>query len=392
MNKKSNLNFYKNISKSSLPLAELLKDETLFFNVPENWSIVVTDIENSTDAVARGFHNDVNLSATGSIITVLNTLKFVNSKLKIPYFFGGDGSTFIVPNRVLKPILLALNNYSQHIKRSTELNLRVGYLGVEKVYANNVNLRITKLRHNKYLTTPIVLGNGLKYAEQIIKDSFKASDIYSEKATKLNLNGMECRWDEIYPNKTDKKVICLLVDCDDESIQAEIYAEIMAEIDEVFGTLINRNPISSDKLKLDPSLGKIKKEMYARIGKYSLRYLISNWLITLIGVVSFKFFKVGKLQKKRIAQLTDTIMLDGFLNTVISGTEAQVETLKTFLNRLEAEGKIIYGIHITHASIMSCYIEDRQEKHIHFVDGTEGGYTSAAIMFKEKMKKFQLRR
>ncbi|WP_074935796.1 DUF3095 domain-containing protein [Algibacter lectus] len=392
MIKKSNLNFYKNISKSSLPLAELLKDETLFFNVPENWSIVVTDIENSTDAVARGFHNDVNLSATGSIITVLNTLKFVNSKLKIPYFFGGDGSIFIVPNRVLKPILLALNNYSQHIKRSTELNLRVGYLGVEKVYANNVNLRITKLRHNKYLTTPIVLGNGLKYAEQIIKDSFKASDIYSEKATKLNLNGMECRWDEIYPNKTDKKVICLLVDCDDESIQAEIYAEIMAEIDEVFGTLINRNPISSDKLKLDPSLGKIKKEMYARIGKYSLRYLISNWLITLIGVVSFKFFKVGKLQKKRIAQLTDTIMLDGFLNTVISGTEAQVETLKTFLNRLEAEGKIIYGIHITHASIMSCYIEDRQEKHIHFVDGTEGGYTSAAIMFKEKMKKFQLRR
>ncbi|WP_159020484.1 DUF3095 domain-containing protein [Algibacter sp. L3A6] len=392
MNKKSNLNFYKNISKSSLPLAELLKNETLFFNVPENWSIVVTDIENSTDAVARGFHNDVNLSATGSIITVLNTLKFVNRNLKIPYFFGGDGSTFIVPNRVLKPILLALNNYSQHIKKSTDLNLRVGYLGVEKVYANNVNLRITKLRHNKYLTTPVVLGNGLKYAEQIIKESFKASDIYSEKATKLNLNGMECRWDEIYPNKTDKKVICLLVDCDDESIQAEVYAEIMAEIDEVFGTLINRNPISSDKLKLDPSLGKIKKEMYARIGKYSLRYLVSNWLITLIGVVSFKFFKVGKLQKKRIAQLTDTIMLDGFLNTVISGTEAQVETLKTFLNRLEAEGKIIFGIHITHASIMSCYIEDRQEKHIHFVDGTEGGYTSAAIMFKEKMKKLQLRR
>jgi hypothetical protein len=392
LNKKSNLNFYKNISKSSLPLAELLKSETLFFNVPENWSIVVTDIENSTDAVARGFHNDVNLSATGSIITVLNTLKFVNRNLKIPYFFGGDGSTFIVPNRVLKPILLALNNYSQHIKKSTDLNLRVGYLGVEKVYANNVNLRITKLRHNKYLTTPVVLGNGLKYAEQIIKESFKASDIYNEKATKLNLNGMECRWDEIYPNKTDKKVICLLVDCDDESIQAEVYAEIMAEIDEVFGALINRNPISSDKLKLDPSLGKIKKEMYARIGKYSLRYLISNWLITLIGVVSFKFFKVGKLQKKRIAQLTDTIMLDGFLNTVISGTEAQVETLKTFLNRLEAEGKIIYGIHITHASIMSCYIEDRQEKHIHFVDGTEGGYTSAAIMFKEKMKKLQLRR
>ncbi|WP_338034474.1 DUF3095 family protein [Lacinutrix algicola] len=38
------------------------------------------------------------------------------------------------------------------------------------------------------------------------------------------------------------------------------------------------------------------------------------------------------------------------------------------------------------ASIMSCYFEDREEKHIHFVDGTEGGYTSAAIMLKEKAR------
>ena len=392
LNKKNNLNFYKNIPKSSLPLANLLKDETLFFNVPKNWSIVVTDIENSTDAVARGFHNDVNLSATGSIITVLNTLKTVNNKIKIPYFFGGDGSTFIVPNSVLQPILLALNNYSQHIKKSTQLNLRVGYLEVHHVYENNIALRITKLRHNRYLTTPVVLGNGLKYAERIIKESFKSTDISDQEATKLNLNGMECRWDEIYPNKTDKKVICLLVDCDDEYIQAEVYSDIMKEVDVIFGSLINRNPITSDMLKLDPSLQKIRKEMNAKIGKFRIGYLLSNWFITLIGIVYFKFFKAGKLQKKRIAQLTDTIMLDGFLNTVISGTEDQVETLKTFLNNLEAQHKIIYGIHITHASIMSCYIEDRQEKHIHFVDGTEGGYTSAAIMFKEKMKKLQLRR
>ncbi len=41
-------------------------------------------------------------------------------------------------------------------------------------------------------------------------------------------------------------------------------------------------------------------------------------------------------------------------------------------------------MHITNDSIMSCYIENKEEKHIHFVDGTEGGYTSAAIMFKLK--------
>lgn len=293
----NDLNFYKNISKNNLPLTELLKNENLFSSVPKNWSIVVTDIENSTNAVARGFHNDVNLSATGSIITVLNTLKNVNNTIKIPYFFGGDGSVFIVPNTVLNPILLALNNYSQHIKKTLQLNLRVGQLEVEKVYSNNITLRITKLRHNKYLTTPVVLGKGLKYAEHIIKESFKSSVANTKQNIKPNLKGMECRWDEIYPNQTDKKVICLLVDCDNEKKQAEVYGTIMKEVDFIFGDLDKRNPISTIKLKLNTSLEKIRKEMYTKIGKYQITYLVSNWLITMIGTFYFKFFTAGKLYK-----------------------------------------------------------------------------------------------
>ncbi|WP_246124763.1 DUF3095 domain-containing protein [Algibacter pacificus] len=385
------LNFYKNISKSNLSLSELLKDNSLFFKVPSEWFIVITDIENSTNAVSIGLHNEVNLSATGSIITVLNTLKKLNNNIKIPYFFGGDGATFIMPKTVLPPVLLALNNYSQHIKQTTQLNLRVGHLQVQNVYDNQVSLRISKVSYNKYLTMPVVLGNGLKYAEDIIKARFKPSDIPNIVTTELNLDGMECRWDKIYPNKTDKKVVCILVDCDNESIQAQVYSEIINAIDVIFGTLEQRNPISTKTLKLDLSIRKIKKEMYARLGKYQLKYLISNWFITFIGVIYFKFFKAGKKQKQRIVKLTDTLMIDGVLNTVISGTYEQVDRLKITLDNLEKSNKIIYGIHVTHASIMSCYIEDRQEKHIHFVDGTEGGYTSAAMMFKEKLKKVKAR-
>ena len=315
-----NLNFYKNISKSNLPLTELLKNESLFYSFPENWSVVVADIENSTSAVNRGLHNDVNLSATGSIITVLNTLKSEKQKIKIPYFFGGDGATFIVPNSILEPILIALNNYRQHIHKTLDLNLRVGHLEVEKVYSDNVTLRIAKIRHNKYLTTPVVLGNGLKYAELLIKERFKGNETDSKNIKRPNLKGMECRWDEIYPNGTEKKVICLLVDCDDEDKQARIYGTIMEAIDTIFGNLEKRNPISTLKLKLDTSLAKIRKEMYAKLGKHNMMYLVSNWLITIIGSYYFKFFKSGKLYTYRVTQLSDTIMLDGFLegNFIIS--------------------------------------------------------------------------
>ena len=53
---------------------------------------------------------------------------------------------------------------------------------------------------------------------------------------------------------------------------------------------------------------------------------------------------------------------------------------------MERDKKLIYGIHVTHASVMSCYVLDRRTTHSHFVDGTEGGYTSAAKMFKIKKK------
>ena len=382
---KDDINFYKSILKNKLPLTELLKDESLFSSVPKNWSIVVTDIKNSTVAVANGLHNDVNLCATGSIITVLNTIKGIDKKIQIPYFFGGDGSTFIIPNNLVQPIIQALNNYSQHIANTLKLNLRVGHIQVEDVYSNKVTLRITKLRHNKYLTTPVVLGNGIKFAENYIKQSFEIADTIKDKNIALNLEGMECRWDEIYPNEPQKKVICLLVNCEDEKKQAEIYGTIMNEINYIFGDLDNRNPITTLKLKLNTSLEKIRKEMYVKVGKNQSKYLINNWLITVFGKYYFKFFKAGKLYIYRVSQLSDTIMLDGSINTVISGNDKQIKRLQIFLDDLESKKKIIYGLHTTHASIMSCYIEDREEKHIHFVDGTEGGYTSAAIMFKNKV-------
>ena len=129
--------------------------------------------------------------------------------------------------------------------------------------------------------------------------------------------------------------------------------------------------------------------MYAKLGKFKLMYLVKNWGMTNFGVLYLKFSQAGKLYKNSVSQLSDTIMIDGFLNTVITGTETQISKLQTLLDDLEKNSKIIYGIHVTHASVMTCYIEDKEKKHIHFVDGTEGGYTSAAIMFKEKVRRMK---
>jgi hypothetical protein len=56
------------------------------------------------------------------------------------------------------------------------------------------------------------------------------------------------------------------------------------------------------------------------------------------------------------------------------------------LDKLEQEGAITYGIHISSASIMSCYVRHLEDGHIHFVDGSKAGYTQAAKMLKPKLR------
>ena len=388
---KDSYRFYNKLIRHKIPLRLLLKDERLFTPVPKHWHIIVTDVENSTEAIKDGRHNDVNLAATGSIITVLNTIKSHQnpkekepSPLIIPYFFGGDGATFLIPKNLLEEVLMALNNYRIHIKKTLGLTLRVGSKEVNALYNEGYTIKIAKLKLNSDLTVPIVLGLGLKVAEKHIKKEFIDFNSY-KKVEKVNLEGMQCRWDMIPPPITDNKIVCLLINCEQEKNQIKIFENIMNCITDSFGPLEERRPISSIRLRLDLTVEKIRKEMYARLGKYNWIYLMKNWFLTSIGGYYFKFFKSGKEYLKSVSQLSDTLMVDGAINTIITGNQDNIDRLIFKLDEMENAGHIKYGIHITYASIMSCFVNDMKKNHIHFVDATEGGYTSAANMYKKKL-------
>jgi hypothetical protein len=167
-------------------------------------------------------------------------------------------------------------------------------------------------------------------------------------------------------------------------MQSEIYGDILDIIELIFGSLERRQPITVARLKLKATIAKIKEEMIAKIGRNSLGYLLKNWIVTYFGRFYFRYFEKGKSYLDKVRQLSDTIMMDGSLNTVMEGSESEIEMLTNYLELLEKEGKIKFGIHATYASIMSCYVQNYNDNHIHFIDGTEGGYTSAAIIYKSK--------
>jgi len=380
------IKYYTNLKKSTKKLVDVLANEAAFSDIPITWQVVVVDVKNSTKAVDEGRHHEINLTATGAIISVLNTIRQENEDIEIPYFFGGDGATFIIPQILLKKVIAVLENYSLHIKKNATLTLRVGHISIENLLAQNYGLKIAKHQLTKELAIPIVLGNGLKKAEEIIKSTFIEVDVIHFKKELLNLEGMECRWKEINPIQNKKKVICLLLEVRQEKNQRALYRSILIQMDALFGTFKNRQPIKPKKLKLNFSLLKIWEEMKISVSEKNTVYLLKNWIKTLIGKWYFKRTKSGKLYLNQVALLSHTFMLDGMINTVFTAEQSKIKLFTTYLDKLEKEGEITYGIHVTHASIMSCYVLDRQTKHAHFVDGTEGGYTTAAKMFKTKAK------
>ena len=88
-----------------------------------------------------------------------------------------------------------------------------------------------------------------------------------------------------------------------------------------------------------------------------------------------------------LVDMSDILVIDGRINTVISGNARQRELLVIALNKIEKVGEIIYGLHVSKESVMSCYVRNMDDRHIHFIDGAEGGYTKAAGLLKHKIHK-----
>lgn len=383
MSTDSNTDFYDALPVNKLRLSDLLGRQKLFNSVPVDWHVIITDITGSTNAVANGRHEDVNLIATGSIVAVLNIAFSMN--VTVPFFFGGDGATFIVPPLVITKVMHALSLYKANTLANFDLDLRTGTVPVANIYAGGHEIHIAKFSSSETFYIPIVLGSGLEYAERIIKGKDYLSDAGSTLNEEPNLSGMQCRWDKIAPPVNKEEIVTLLIIACKVSQQADAFKKVLEKMDDLYGLPDKRQPISVDKLKLKTTFSRLGTEMRVRLGRIEMFELIKTWFTSFYGYIYFST-KKGKTYLRSLVEMSDTLVIDGRINTVITGTTAQRAALVKLLDTMEANGEIVYGLHVSGASVMSCYVRNLDDGHIHFVDGSDGGYTQAAKMLKGKLK------
>lgn len=161
----------------------------------------------------------------------------------------------------------------------------------------------------------------------------------------------------------------------------------MKAIDEIYGSIGKRKPISIKRLKIKAGLHRIKDEMKAKLGTWNLAVFIKSLLIANFGELYLRNTSAGKSYMQKLVELSDNLTLDGRINTVITGNSSQRKRLIDYLDKLEKLNLIKYGYHVSKESIMSCYVKDTSlDQHIHFVDGGDGGYTKAANQLKLKFQ------
>lgn len=380
--------FYSNIEAFS-DFADITHQDK-FWALPDDWSVVVADITNSSEAVSKGEMKAVNIIGVSVITAIRNAV----ATIEIPYIFGGDGAALCVPNSFLAETERALLATHEMARQQFRLDLRVGIVSSQQIRNAGKEVFIGKHQLSQHYAQAAFAGGGIEYAEEAIKmGQLKCLESVASISTQdANYEGLECRWNKVPSQHGETIAVIIKASGDSDQENTTIYQEILGKLNTLYGRDENCRPVHSSGLRMTYNKDLLSHEVRVRTAgltqektnNYYRELVKTNllgWFLMLFKINAANI-KWGEYKTDLVTN-TDFKKFDGTLRQVISGNSQQRNELEQYLNALFADGKCYYGIHVSNAALVTCMIDNRAGEHYHFVDGADGGYTLAA----ESMKK-----
>src|ERR1700674_4132294 len=138
-----------------------LMDPALYSPLPDDWTIGVADIVESTKAIAEARYKAVNMAGAAVIAAVTNAL----DGREFPFVFGGDGASFAVAPDDLDRARGALAATASWVKDDLDLAMRVALVPVKAVRAQGLDVRVARFGPSANLSYAMFSGGGLGWAE-----------------------------------------------------------------------------------------------------------------------------------------------------------------------------------------------------------------------------------
>jgi len=361
--------------------------------LPADWSIVITDIIGSTKAIEEGRYKDVNMAGGLAAMALSNVFK----TLEFPFIFGGDGTTFLIPNTIRETAEAVLIDTARKVKELFTLDLRVGIVPESVIREDGFEVRVGKVIVSPHYIQAVISGEGVQYAESLVKhETGFTIPAHSTPGIEADFFGFSCRWKDIPSQHGETVALILHFKDEQEDKKLRHLNEALTMIEKYYGSEDEYHPIQEQSMRFAYSKKSLGREAAARLQtNHGLRFLLLRWRIlgeVIVARVAEIFslpiryfhYRVDKI-KWYNKMSSDYKKFDGMLKIVLSGTAKAREDLLSVLDAWYKEGRLNYGIHVSDRAILTCLLHASSKQEVHFVDAADGGYAMAAKMLKNQM-------
>jgi Protein of unknown function (DUF3095) len=358
-----------------------LMEASLYSPLPDDWSIGVADIVESTRAIAQARYKAVNMAGASVIAAVTNALE----GREFPFVFGGDGASFAVSPDDLDLAREALAATATWVGEDLDLVMRVALVPVAAVRAQGLDVRVARFGPSPNLSYAMFSGGGLGWAEAAMKRG-EFAIAAAPPGSQPDLTGLSCRFEEI-PSVRGLILSVLVVPARDADPLAfrRLIEDIIA-LSERSPDAGRPVPQEGPPLKWPPA--GVEFEARAGRGGSLLRRRVLVLANTLFAYLVMRFgISVGgfvpKTYVQQVVENSDFRKYDDGLRMILDCTPELERALAQRLVQAASEGIARYGLHRQDAAMMTCFTPSAlRSDHVHFIDGARGGYASAATALK----------
>ena len=357
--------------------------------LPDDWIVMLTDVQGSTQAIEARLYKNVNMVGAASITALLN----ICGDIEVPFVFGGDGGTVVVPSSLREAACDALVGLRSMSQATFGLTLRVGAIPVADLRAQGVDVRVRKLELSPGNYLAMFTGGGIDLSDSLLKNSPPGSPYLLQSRSEVgepDLEGLSCRWEPLAPQKGLMMTIMIQGTSRDPADESDLLSDVVQNITDLLGHRLRESaPASTGSIKFRWPPRSLRVEARATAGDRTfLKSYFAVWLSSLIQFWCERFDRQAgsynaPVYRDEIRSNTYFRKYDGILRMVLDVSENQAERIEQYLKREQDAGHLVYGVHLANAALMTCLVFNMaQSEHVHFIDGSDGGFAMAARGFK----------
>jgi Protein of unknown function (DUF3095) len=358
-----------------------LMDPALYSPLPDDWSIGIADVVESTKAIADKRYKAVNMAGASVIAAVTNALE----GREFPFVFGGDGASFAVAPDDLERAREALAATAIWVEESLDLVLRVALVPVAAIRAQGLDVRVARFGPSPNLSYAMFTGGGLGWAEAAMKRG-EFAVAAAPLGTQPDLTGLSCRFEEI---PSVRGLILSVLVAPTRDADPALFRKLIEDVI----ALSERTPDAGRPVPAEgPPLGwppagmeyeaRTKREgSLFRRRVVVLAHTLFVYVIMRFGISVGGF--VPKTYVQQVVENSDFRKYDDGLRMILDCTPELEAALTKRLAQAASAGIARYGLHRQDAAMMTCFTPSAlRSDHVHFIDGARGGYASAATALK----------